>query len=59
MSLGAVIYFGIIQAVLDLADIDSNYLKLSSALVVVIFLTVSNMVPGKRSTKSGKEAYHA
>ena len=56
VSLGAVIYFGIIQAVLDLADIDSNYLKLSSALVVVIFLTVSNMVPGRKSVKSGKEA---
>lgn len=59
VSLGAVIYFSIIQAVLDLADIDSNYLKLSSALVVVIFLTVSNMVPGKKARKAGKEATHA
>ena len=59
VSLGAVIYFSIIQAVLDLADIDSNYLKLSSALVVVIFLTVSNMVPGKKAHKAGKEAAHA
>lgn len=59
VSLGAVIYFGIIQAVLDLADIDSNYLKLSSALVVVIFLTVSNLVPGKKAHKSAKEVQHA
>jgi len=59
VSLGAVIYFSIIQAVLDLADIDSNYLKLSSALVVVIFLTVSNLVPGRKSHKTGKEAQHA
>ena len=59
VSLGAVIYFSIIQAVLDLADIDSNYLKLSSALVVVIFLTVSNMVPGKKFHKTGKEAVNA
>lgn len=59
VSLGAVIYFSIIQAVLDLADIDSNYLKLSSALVVVVFLTVSNMVPGKKSQKSGKEVHNA
>lgn len=60
VSLGAVIYFSIIQAVLDLADIDSNYLKLSSALVVVIFLTVSNLIPGrKKHHKKGKEARHA
>ena len=59
VSLGAVIYFSIIQAVLDLADIDSNYLKLSSALVVVIFLTVSKMVPGRRFHKVGKEATNA
>ncbi len=58
VSLGAVVYFSIIQAVLDLADIDSNYLKLSSALVVVIFLTVSNMVPARRHTKH-KEVQHA
>ena len=59
VSLGAVIYFSIIQAVLDLADIDSNYLKLSSALVVVIFLTVSNLMPGKKFHKVRKEAQHA
>ncbi len=59
VSLGAVIYFSIIQAVLDLADIDSNYLKLSSALVVVIFLTVSNVMPGKKAPKAGKEIVHA
>lgn len=59
VSLGAVIYFSIIQAVLDLADIDSNYLKLSSALVVVIFLTVSNLMPGKKFHKVRKETQHA
>ncbi len=57
VSLGAVIYFGIIQAVIDLIDIDTNFLKLSSALVVVIFLTASNLLPGKakKHNKAGKE----
>ncbi len=59
VGLGAVIYFSIIQAVLDLAKIDSNYLKLSSALVVVIFLTASNLVPGKKAAKTKKEAANA
>lgn len=57
VSLGAVIYFSIMQAVLDLADIDSNYLKLSSALVVAIFLTVPNLQSGhpKKHHKNKKE----
>ena len=60
VSLGAVIYFSIIQAVLDLADIDSNYLKLSSAVVVIIFLSVSNLIPNKKAHhKAGKETQHA
>ncbi len=60
VSLGAVIYFSIIQAVLDLMDIDPNYLKLSSAVVVVVFLTVSNLIPQKsKKAKAGKEQANA
>ena len=57
VSLGAVVYFGIIQAVLDLAKIDSNYLNLSSAVVVAIFLTIPNIKTGtyKKQAKAGKE----
>ncbi len=59
VSLGAVIYFSIIQAVLGLFSIPSDYLKLSSAMIVAIFLTVSNLVPGRKTNKTRKEAQHA
>lgn len=58
VSLGAVVYFCITQAVLTLLEIPSDYLKLSSALIVAIFLTVSKLVPGKKH-KVRKEAQHA
>ena len=43
VSLGAVIYYVVIQAVISLLDIDSNYLKLLSALIVAVFLAVPNL----------------
>lgn len=43
VSLGAVIYYVVIQAVISLLDIDSNYLKLISALIVAVFLAVPNL----------------
>ncbi len=53
VSLGAVIYYIVIQAVISLLKIDSNYLKLISALIVAVFLAVpywkSNM--GKKGKK--------
>lgn len=36
----AVIYYIVIQAVISLLKIDSNYLKLISALIVAVFLAV-------------------
>ena len=54
VSLGAVVYFGIIQAVLDLAKIDSNYLNLSSAVVVAVFLTIPNIKTGTHNKKHHK-----
>jgi putative ABC transport system permease protein len=61
VSLGAIIYFGVIQAVLTLLEIDSNYLKLFSAIVVAIFLTVPNLKgnKAKKHHKGEKEAQHA
>ncbi|MBQ9148092.1 MAG: ABC transporter permease [Oscillospiraceae bacterium] len=57
VSLGAVIYYIVIQAVISLLKIDSNYLKLISALIVGVFLAVpywkSNL--GKKQ----KEGHHA
>ena len=43
VSLGAIIYYVVIQAVISLLDIDSNYLKLISALIVALFLAVPNL----------------
>lgn len=42
VSLGAIIYYIVIQAVISFSEIDSNYLKLISALIVAAFLTVPN-----------------
>lgn len=53
VSFGAIIYYVVIQAVLSFSEIDSNYLKLISALIVAIFLTIPNM-KGKFIRKSAK-----
>ena len=58
VSIGAVIYYLVIQAVISLLDIDSNYLKLISALIVALFLAVPNL-RGKVFRKGGKERSHA
>lgn len=43
VSFGAIIYYIVIQAVLTLLKVDSQYLKLMSAAIVAIFLTVPNV----------------
>ncbi len=40
VSLGAVIYYMVIQAVVSLSNINTNYLKLISAIIVAVFLTI-------------------
>ena len=40
VSLGSIIYYVVIQAVVSLSGINSNYLKLISAAIVAIFLSV-------------------
>lgn len=40
VSIGAIIYYVVIQAVVSLSGINSNYLKLLSAIIVGIFLAV-------------------
>ena len=40
VSLGAVVYYIVIQFVISVLKIDSNYLKLLSALIVALFLAV-------------------
>lgn len=39
VALGSIIYYIVIQAVVSLSGINSNYLKLLSALIVAVFLT--------------------
>lgn len=58
VSFGAIIYYVVIQAVLTLLKVDSQYLKLMSAAIVAIFLTVPNlnMGKGKKTPKTGKGA---
>ena len=61
VSFGAIVYYIVIQAVLTLLKVDSQYLKLMSAAIVAIFLTVPNLniMPHKKRHKTEKEAKHA
>ena len=61
VSFGAIIYYIVIQAVLTLLKVDSQYLKLMSAAIVAIFLTMPNMKFGTPIKKSLKKegAHHA
>lgn len=43
VSFGAIIYYVVIQAVLTLLKVDSQFLKLMSAGIVAVFLTVPNL----------------
>ena len=54
VSFGAIIYYIVIQAVLTLLKVDSQYLKLMSAVIVAIFLAVSNL-GGSHPKKHKKE----
>ena len=56
VSIGAVIYYIVIQAVISLLKIDSNFLKLISALIVAVFLAVPHW---KQQLARRKEANHA
>ncbi|MCI8739920.1 MAG: ABC transporter permease [Oscillibacter sp.] len=40
VSIGAIIYYIVIQAVVSLSGINTNYLKLISAAIVAVFLTI-------------------
>ena len=40
VAIGAIIYYIVVQFVISVLDIDTNYLKLFSAVIVAIFLAV-------------------
>ena len=54
VSLGAIIYYVVIQAVVSLSGINTNYLKLISAIIVAVFLTVPYW-KGKYFSKSAQK----
>ena len=59
VSLGAVVYYIVIQFVISVLKIDSNYLKLLSALIVAFFLAVPYWKGEYFHKKEKKEGRHA
>jgi len=59
VSLGSVIYYVVIQAVISLMDINSNYLKLISSLIVALFLAVPYWKEKHTRRNVKKEGSHA
>ena len=56
VSLGAVIYYVVIQAVVSLSNINTNYLKLISAIIVAIFLAIPYWRAKLNSRRKGGKA---
>jgi len=59
VSFGSVIYYIVIQFVISVLKIDSNYLKLLSAVIVAVFLAVPYWKQQYSHTKARKEKTHA
>ena len=59
VSFGAIIYYILIQFVISVLKIDSNYLKLLSAMIVAVFLAVPYWKQQYFHAKGGKEKSHA
>ena len=58
VSFGAIIYYVVIQAVVSLSSINTNYLKLISAAIVALFLSVPYW-KGRYFTRFGKKEVRA
>ena len=59
VSLGAIIYYIVVQFVISVLSIDTNYLKLFSAVIVAIFLAVPYWKKQLAHGKKHKEVHHA
>ena len=59
VSFGAIIYYVVIQFVISVMKIDSNYLKLLSAVIVAVFLAIPYWKQQYSQAKTGKEKHHA
>ena len=59
VSFGAIIYYIVIQFVISVLKIDSNYLKLLSAVIVAVFLAIPYWKKQYFHGSTGKEKHHA
>ena len=59
VSLGAIIYYIVVQFVISVLSIDTNYLKLFSAVIVAIFLAVPYWKKQMAHGKKHKEVHNA
>ena len=59
VSIGSIVYYIVIQFVISVLKIDSNYLKLLSAAIVAVFLAVPYWKKEYFHGKTGKEKHHA
>lgn len=59
VSIGAIIYYVIIQIVITLIDVDTQYMKLFSAMVVAVFLTLPSLHFHKKKHTGKKVAQDA
>ena len=59
VSLGAIIYYIVVQFVISVLSIDTNYLKLFSAVIVAVFLAVPYWKKQMTHGKKHKEVHHA
>ena len=59
VSLGAILYYLVVQFVISVLNINTNYLKLFSALIVAVFLAVPYWQKNLRPKKASKEVPNA
>lgn len=59
VSLGSIIYYIVVQFVISVLSIDTNYLKLFSAVIVAVFLAVPYWKKQMAHGKKHKEVHHA
>ena len=59
VSLGSILYYIVVQFVISVLSIDTNYLKLCSAVIVAVFLAVPYWKKQMAHGKKHKEVHHA
>ena len=59
VSLGSILYYIVVQFVISVLSIDTNYLKLFSAVIVAVFLAVPYWKKQMAHGKKHKEVHHA